>query len=350
MRKNTTTISEFGEFSLIERLQQILPQSTGSELLLGIGDDCAVVKIEPDRALLLTCDIQVQDRHFLLQNISAYQLGRRAMAVNLSDIAAMGGRPLYALVSLGLPPHYSVSDYEALFQGMRDELKSFKALIIGGNLAQTEQKLIIDITLTGDVHPDHYIERKGASVGDKIYVTGQVGASAAGFYILQKYGVKYPREYQSLVEAHLQPHPRVEIGQRLAQNQLASAMIDISDGIASDLYHICRMSGVGAEIELDAIPIPQKLSKVARVCQQTEENLILHSGEDYELLFTTRPEIPEAEFREIGLDYGVPISCIGRIITQSNGYLIIEKNGQRNPLQPGGWDHFKSKRKETEAE
>jgi thiamine-monophosphate kinase len=345
MKTKTITISEFGEFSLIDRLEEILPRAERSDLLVGIGDDCAVVKIEPDRALLLTCDIQVQDRHFQLENISSYQLGRRALAVNLSDIAAMGGQPLYALVSLGLPPHYPLADYEALFQGMRDELKSYNALIIGGNLAQTEKKLIIDITLIGEVHPDYYVERKGAREGDKIYITGQVGASAAGFYILQKYGIKHSQEFQSLVEAHLQPRPRIEIGQKLAQKKLVSAMIDVSDGIASDLYHICRMSGVGAEIELEAIPVPKQLQNVAQVCQQAEKNLILHSGEDYELLFTTRAEIQEAEIKDIGLEYGVPISCIGHIIPQSQGYLIIERDGQRNPLRPAGWDHFKSKTK-----
>ncbi len=343
MKNKSIPISEYGEFSLIERLHHILPKTERKDLLVDIGDDCAVIRIDPNRALLLTCDIQVQDRHFQLENTGVYQLGRRAMAVNLSDIAAMGGIPLYALVSLGLPPELQVDDYETLFKGMRDELKEFQAFIVGGNLAQTEKKLVIDITLVGEVHPFHFVERGGAQIGDQIYVTGEVGASAAGFHILQKYGSDYPERFRSLVEKHRQPQPRISVGQKLAQKKLASAMIDISDGVASDLYHICQMSQVGAEIMFDQLPLPEQLEEVSKFCHVPEHDLSLHSGEDYELLFTVKSEVSEEKLKAIAEECGVLVTHIGRIVPQNQGYSLIDKNRTRIPLQPRGWDHFKEK-------
>jgi thiamine-monophosphate kinase len=343
MKKKSQPISEYGEFSLIDRLHQILPKASHKDLLVDIGDDCAVIQVDQNRALLLTCDIQIQDRHFQLQNTSAYQLGRRAMAVNLSDIAAMGGTPLYALVSLGLPPDLEVDDYETLFEGMRDELKAFQAFIIGGNLAQTKKNLVIDISLIGEVHPFHFVERKGAQVGDKIYLTGEVGASAAGFHVLQKFGTDYPEKFQALVEKHRQPLPRITMGQKLAQQQMASAMIDVSDGIASDLYHICQMSQVGAEIMFDQLPFPEKLSEVSKLCHVSVQDLILHSGEDYELLYTVKSIVSEQDLKTMGQECGVPLTHIGKIVEQNQGLSLIDGNGNRIPLQPKGWDHFKAK-------
>jgi thiamine-monophosphate kinase len=342
MKKKSLPISEYGEFSLIERLHHILPKTSREDMLVDIGDDCAVIQVDQERALLLTCDIQVQDRHFQLENTNSYQLGRRAMAVNLSDIAAMGGRPLYALVSLGLPPDLEVDDYDTLFEGMRDELKEYQAFIIGGNLAQTEKNLVIDITLVGEVHPFHFVERKGAEISDQIYLTGEVGTSAAGFTILQKYGSNYPEGFGSLVEKHRQPQPRITVGQKLSQRQLVSAMIDVSDGIASDLYHICQKSQVGAEIMFAQLPFPEKLSEVSKLCHVSVQDLILHSGEDYELLFTVKSTVSEQELKTMGQECEVPFTHIGKIVEQNQGLSLIDEKGNRIPLQPRGWDHFKA--------
>jgi len=342
MKKKSQPISEYGEFSLIDRLHQILPKTDHKDILVDIGDDCAVIQVDQNRALLFTCDIQIQNRHFQLQNTTAYQLGRRAIAVNLSDIAAMGGTPLYALVSLGLPPDLEVEDYEILFEGMRDELKEFHAFIIGGNLAQTEKNLVIDISLIGEVHPYHFVERKGAQVGDQVYVTGEVGTSAAGFYVLQKYGTDYPENFQALVEKHRQPQPRITIGQKLAQKKMASAMIDVSDGIASDLYHICQMSQVGAEIIFDQLPFPDKLREVSKLCHVSVQDLILHSGEDYELLFTMNSTVSEQDLKTIVQECGIPLTHIGKIVGQNQGLSLIDEMKKRIPLLPRGWDHFKA--------
>ncbi|NIW43723.1 MAG: thiamine-phosphate kinase, partial [Gammaproteobacteria bacterium] len=170
------TVGEMGEFALIDRLQRILPKNLGETVIHGVGDDTAVIGIDDHRALLITCDIQVEDRHFRLKYISPYQLGQRAMAVNLSDIAAMGGTPTYALVSLGLPNSFPLNAYDQLFEGMKDELSIYSSAIVGGNLARTEDKLIIDITLLGEISRNQVITRSGAQEGDRIFVTGTLGA------------------------------------------------------------------------------------------------------------------------------------------------------------------------------
>jgi len=188
VKKNTVSLAEYGEFSLIDRISKILPKIHNPNLLVDIGDDTAVIKIDEQRAWLLTCDIQIEHQHFRLDYMTPYQVGRRAMAVNLSDIAAMGGTPVYALVSLGLPKSLSIEEYDALFEGMRDELYPHQAAIVGGNLAQSADRLIVDITLIGEVHLPHFLTRGGARVGDRVFVSGKLGASGAGFQVLQKQG------------------------------------------------------------------------------------------------------------------------------------------------------------------
>lgn len=340
MNNKIQTVSDIGEFALIDRIQKILPSVKNERVLVAIGDDTAVIRISDERALLVTCDIQVEDQHFRLNNMTHYQLGRRAIAVNLSDIAAMGGKPTFALVSLGLPRLFPLPDFENLFKGMRDQLAEFSAIIIGGNLSKTESKLIIDITMMGEVTSGQYLTRGGARTGDRIFVTGTVGASGAGFHVLTKFGNEYPPEFRYLVEKHLQPIPRVEIGEELARAGFATAMIDLSDGIASDLYHICKMSDVGGEIYQEKLPLPENINKVASLTRKAVLHFALHSGEDYELLFTAKPNIPDSLIHSIAKKTGVPITEIGKIQSKSSGYVSVDNQGRRIPIQPKGWDHF----------
>jgi thiamine-monophosphate kinase len=350
MKSPVTAVSGLGEFTLIDRIRKIIPETDNPDVLLDMGDDCAVIRIDDQRVLLLTCDIQVENRHFRREYISAYQLGRRAMAVNLSDIASMGGRPAYALVSLGLPRDLAVKDYDSLFQGMQDELNPYGATILGGNLAQTEDRLIIDITLLGETTPGKYLTRSGARPGDKIYFTGQAGSSGAGLCILQKYGKNYPTKYKVLVESHLNPKPRVEIGKAIAQLGVASAMIDVSDGIASDLYHICHMSRTGAEIYQERLPFLSILNEVARETGSTLMDLVLHSGEDYELLFTAGPDQQEQIQEQISKPFSIPVTEIGKIVSDAEVYSIITPDKQRQVLEARGWDHFRANRGEKEKQ
>lgn len=340
LNDNSTTVVDIGEFGLIDRIQKILPKIDHKDLIIGIGDDTAVIRIDEHRALLITCDIQIEDQHFRLNNISHYQLGRRAIAVNLSDIAAMGGKPTFALVSLGFPKSFTLANFDDLFRGMKDQLAEFSAHIIGGNLSNTEKGLIIDITLIGEISPNQVMTRSGAKPGNRIFVTGYPGESGAGFYMLKKYGRDYPRQFDDFVQKHLQPIPRIGIGQRIAQSGLATAMIDISDGIAGDLNHICTMSSVGAEIYQEKLPLPAQLKMVESTTGKSVMELALHTGEDYELLFTMKNGIPNLELESIMEATGVIVTEIGRIISKESGYYLIDLNGNKSPIHPIGWDHF----------
>jgi len=289
MTKNTT-VSEIGEFGLIARIQQILPPATHPDLILGIGDDTAVIRQDDQRVILITCDIQIENQHFRLKHTPPYQLGRRAMAVNLSDIAAMGGQPTFALVSLGLPK---------------------------------------------------FITRSGARPGDRIFVTGEPGAAGAGLILLEKFGTAFPAEFTRLVEKHRRPIPRIEAGQRIAQSGQATAMIDVSDGLAGDLSHLCTMSQVGAEIHENQLLLAQDIQAVATLAGKPALEIVLHGGEDYELLFTLKADTPEAMLDSIAHETGVTLTEIGKMIPES-GFFIRSAN-QRAPLSPTGWDHFRQR-------
>ncbi len=340
MGNDFQTVADIGEFGLIDRIQKIVPKADHKDLVIGIGDDAAVIRIDDRRAMVITCDIQVENQHFRLNHISPYQLGRRAMAVNLSDIAAMGGQPNFALISMGFPKSFPLADFDELFRGMRDQLGEFSAYIIGGNLSNTEKELIIDITLLGEISLDQLVTRIGAKPGDRIFVTGNLGGSGGGFYVLEKYGTYYPKQFKSLVKKHLQPIPRIDVGKKIAQSGFATTMIDLSDGIASDLNHICSMSGMGAEIDQKKIPLPEGIHEAAAISGKSALHIALHSGEDYELLFTIKPETPDAIIHAIAQETGIAITEIGKILTRESGYHLIDLNGRRIPIQPSGWDHF----------
>jgi thiamine monophosphate kinase len=232
LKRVRKTVGETGEFNLIDRIRKILPVSRDKDLIVDIGDDTAVVRLDGKRALLLTCDIQVEGRHFLFDRTTPYRVGRRSMAVNLSDIASMGGKPTYALVSLGLPAELPVETFDRLFEGMRDEMLAHGAYVIGGNLARTREELVVDVTLLGEVELSRVLTRGGARPGDRIFVTGTLGASGAGMEALKLYGKKVPGKYRELADRHVLPVPRVEMGRRISRSGVASAMIDLSDGVA----------------------------------------------------------------------------------------------------------------------
>jgi len=252
----------------------------------------------------------------------------------------MGGTPTYALVSMGFPSDFKVKQFDGIFKGMGDELNKYSALIIGGNLAHTSDKLVLDIFLMGEVSPDSILLRSSAQPGDRIFVTGQLGASAAGYHVLEKFGKKYPEEYRHFVEAHLQPTAKVEAGKQIAQSGYATAMIDLSDGIASDLRHICDSSGVGAEILEKGIPYPDKIDDIAKAVSKSKLDLSLHGGEDYELLFTMKPDTPSEIIEQIATETKTKVTEIGKVLTKEAGYTLVTADNNRQTLQPKGWDHF----------
>jgi len=339
MNKNDETISELGEFGLIERLRAACPEGSSPDVLIGIGDDTAAIRLDDRHALLATCDIQVQDVHFQLDMISPEHLGRRAMTVNISDIAAMGGQPTYALVSMALPSDLPVATFEAIFSGMRAQMAEYSAGIIGGNLARTSGKLVIDVFMMGRVAVPQMMTRRGAQPGDDIYLTGEPGRSSVGFAVLNKYGAAFPEEFTDVVQAHRQPVPRVREGMEIAQCGAATAMIDVSDGLAGDLAHICRESKVAAEMYQDEIPCAHVVRAAAVAVGENPWHYILYGGEDYELLFTARPGSEEKILR-ITEQCGTRLHKIGRILPPEGGLKLVKANGTRVDLHAEGWNHF----------
>ena len=339
MSEQSPTVGDAGEFHLIDRIRLTLGGGTSPEIIIGIGDDTAVIRIDDKRALVATCDIQVEGTHFRLDAITPYQLGRRAMAVNLSDIAAMGAAPEYALVSMALVPTMPVASFDEILEGMRDECREFDVSIIGGNMARTETQLVVDVFMWGSIELAHLLTRSQAQPGDVVYVTGTLGASAAGIDILDRYGPSCSDEYIDVVRAHLEPRPRVREGQIISRAGVATSMIDVSDGLAADLGHICDASGVGVEIDEARVPFDAVLTKIAKMAGKKLRQYMLYGGEDYELLFTVRPDSAES-LERLADSEGFTLHRIGKILRADEGRVLIDPQGGRHELDAQGWDHF----------
>ncbi len=332
-------IIDVGEFGLIERIKKLVPPPE-SGVVLGIGDDTAVVDLGDGRLLLLTCDVQIEDRHFRRQWITPRQLGRRAAAINLSDIAAMGGRPTFALLSLALPAELEVAFFEEMMTGVAERLGDFGAALVGGNLSGGDESLYIDLTLLGESHQGRLLRRGGAHPGDVLLVTGTPGESAAGLAVLRREDPVLRHQVSVLVDRLLDPTPRVREGQELAAAQVVTAMIDISDGLASDLRHLCEASGVGAELDEAALPCTEPLEQAAAGMDRQPLEFVLYGGEAYELLFTVPPEGVQKAIQVVRDATGVPVTPIGRMTDQPGQCWLIRSEGERTPLPARGWDHF----------
>ncbi len=331
------------EFALIARLSRDLPSR--ADVLLGVGDDCAILDLPGDMLLLTTCDSQVEGVHFTLETSSPQQTGRKALAVNLSDIAAMGGEPRYALISLILPPQFSPAVLDGVYAGLREEAERYATAIIGGNVSGVGKAgpLIIDITLIGAVERGHALTRSGARVGDTLFVTGSPGDSAAGLYTLLHSELPYPQAAQEHVRAaHRTPQPRVREGRALAQlgPQIVTAMLDISDGLSGDLAHLCTGSKVGARIEATRLPLSPALHAIATCAGRDPLDYALHGGEDYELLFTVAPGHEQSVREAIQSTTGTPITAIGTILPSEQGMKLLHADGREEPISVQSWNHL----------
>jgi len=330
--------SDIGEFGFIDSIkgQFDIPMEG---VIKGIGDDCAVLSTTLDRVLLFTTDMLVQDIHFMIERISYYQLGRKAIAVNLSDIAAMGGRPLAALISIAIPVETEVEAIHELCRGMRDICRQYNLAIGGGDTVASPDKLVINVAVAGEAKKSEVLYRSGACPGDMIYLTGPVGDSAAGLKIL-KNEITPPevmRDY--FIKAHNDPAPLVEIGEIIAASGLASAMIDLSDGLLSDLGHICEESKAGALLLAEKIPISPELTLLGDSTGLNPLELALSGGEDYQLLFTV-PMEPEQGIDKLFKDHDLPAPHHIGEIGQGSGIRMKRADGSFAELQPMGFDHF----------
>ncbi|WP_324669898.1 thiamine-phosphate kinase [Geochorda subterranea] len=331
-------VSAVGEFGLIERLARRL-RPPDQDVVVGIGDDAAVVRLGRGRHLLATCDVQVAGVHFLANRVDPFALGRRCAAVNLSDIAAMGGRPTHFLVSLGLPPETPVAFVERLYEGLAQEAARFGADVVGGNVSRSPV-LFIDLTLLGEAG-DQVLRRSGARPGDRVLVTGRLGASAAGLAVLAQPGLEASEDDRARVlEAHLTPTPRLLEAGAIVATGGATAMLDVSDGLAQDLGHLCDESGVGVRVWAGSLPVDEATRRVARAAGRDPLEWAVGGGEDYELLFTARPEAVEALIAAVGRAAGTPVSVIGEILPAERGRWLVLPDGREVALGVRGWSHF----------
>jgi thiamin-phosphate kinase len=334
-----TKIAELGEFGLIARLTAGLPPSP--DVIAGVGDDAAILDIGSNDVLVATCDVQVEDTHFRLRGITPHDIGRRALAVNLSDIAAMGARPRFALISLLVPPTLDVAVLDGIYAGLREEAAQFDVALVGGNIARNAERLIIDIMLLGTGTRNRLLRRNSAKPGDMVMVTGSLGSAAAGLLVLEdeQLAAKVaPENLVGVLAAQRTPTPRVAAGQWLAQHAVTTG-IDVSDGLAADISHICEASGVGVQIEAESLPIQPETATVAALAGQNPQNLALFGGEDYELLFTVPTDRAHALARELFDATGVKATAIGTICMGSA--ITLFREGKPSPLPSTGWDHLR---------
>ncbi len=330
-------VKDIGEFALIERIAQIV-EHADERVILTIGDDTAVVKPTKLDYTLLTTDLLVEDVHFVLRTISPWRLGYKSIAVNLSDVAAMGGFPDYAVISLAMSPETDISTIEDLYRGMAEVARKYDLRIVGGDVTKSD-KMIINVAIVGEVEEENLRRRSDAQVEDVIMVTGEIGASASGLRIILNPKLKTRvKEASKLEKAHFLPEPRIREARILAKLGI-NAMEDISDGLASEIRHICEASMVGARINLSKIPIAKGVEKVAELAGERAIDIALSGGEDYELVFTAPKEL-QAEIEKAFADIGEKVTAIGEILDESQGITAVDWFGNVKPLKISGYTHF----------
>jgi thiamine-monophosphate kinase len=316
------TVGELGELALIDRICARLPPAP-PYVVVGIGDDAAVVEPERNALDVITTDSQVEGVHFDQRFVSPADIGHKALAVNLSDLAAMGALPRVALLSLMLPPAWPVASVDALLDGMMVLAERTRISLVGGNIARSPGPLIVDVTATGSVHPRRVLTRAGAHAGDELYVTGALGGSSAGLRALQSAG----EAADNLLMRYRRPEPRTRVGLLLGRNRAARACIDLSDGLADAVRQLAGASGVGAIVDADAVPIEQGATL----------RDALSGGEDYELLFAVPPKMRSRLTSVRRLVKGVAVTKIGCLT--SDRALLLNRQGSTESL-PAGFAHF----------
>ncbi len=337
--ENRTELSELGEFGLIDHLTKNL-KPVNSSTVFGVGDDAAIIDNNGFQTLV-SVDLLVEGVHFDLTYTPFRHLGYKAIAVNLSDIAAMNGQARQVVVGLAVSNRFPLEAIEEIYEGMQMACKRYKIDLVGGDTTSSKSGLFISVTVIGQVESDKICYRKGASSGDLICVSGDLGAAYAGLLLLEREKAEFKANpamqpdlegYDYVLERQLKPEPRTDIVQQLTENGiLPTSMIDISDGLASELMHLCRASGLGCRVYEDKIPIDATTIQVVEEFKIVSTLAALNGGEDYELLFTIR----QGDFEKINKITG--ISIIGHMTTESNKYLITN-DSQAIELKAQGWD------------
>jgi thiamine-monophosphate kinase len=330
---------ELSEDDLIAAIRRLL-SGDAPGVLVGPGDDAAVVEGSA-AAQVLTTDMLLEGIHFERDSIAPHDLGAKAIVVNLSDLAAMGASPRYALISIGLPLDVDAAWVVELYGGLLAACDEYAVSLVGGDTNRAE-RVTLSVTVTGEVAPARMATRAGAHPGDLVVVTGSLGAAAAGLVLSRRSPSTLGESLRAswgreLLDALQRPVARVGEGKTLAQAGV-TAMMDLSDGLARDLYRLCAESGVGARVELARIPVSEAVVESAPVLGVDALELAVTGGEDYELLATIDATAFDRARGELDERFGVTLTDVGVIIDE--GYVALHPDGREAPLEPRGWDHF----------
>lgn len=327
------SLAACGEFGLIERIRAQVRER--DDVLLGIGDDCCAVRLPPGEILLTTTDLLLEGVHFRREWTDFHSLGRKSVAVNVSDVAAMGGIPRTLSLGLGLPAELGETEFDALIAGVLGAAAEYGALLTGGDTCRSRGGLMIALTVQGSIRPELIVRRSGARCGERLYVSGTLGESALA--LRELLAGRTPAD--ALARRHHDPQARLALGQRLAEARLATAMIDLSDGLLADLGHLLDASGVGARIEAAALPLAPAF-RAALALDPSLIELALAGGEDYELLWSAPAEAAPALAR-LAAELDLGVTCIGTLVV-APGLEVLGFDGQPLRLTRPGFNHFSS--------
>lgn len=341
-QKKVTPISTLGEFGLIEHLTHGF-ENLNATTLKGVGDDAAVIG-NCGKQTVITTDLLVEGVHFDMMYTPLKHLGYKSVVVNLSDIYAMNAQPKQITVSLAISSRYTVEALDELYEGIKLACKHYKVDLVGGDTTSSLKGLIISVTAIGEATEDELVYRNGAKVGDLVCVTGDLGAAYLGLQILErekKIYLEHPDLQPELENADyligklLKPEARKDIIQFFKDIDLKpTAMMDLSDGLSSDIFHLCKQSGVGCELNETAIPVSEDAYHMALKFNMDPVTCALNGGEDYELLFTIAPE------DETKITGEEAFSIVGTITKQEKGCVLVTRSGNRHNLKAQGWNHF----------
>jgi thiamine-monophosphate kinase len=338
-------LRDIGEFGFIKRISRgclIRPES----VVRGIGDDAAAFRTDGRLISLITTDLLIERVHFLRHATSGFELGYKSLAVNLSDIAAMGGTAREAFVSIAIPDTCDVDYLEALFDGMKVLAARYAVNILGGDTTASKADLAINVAVYGVVPEAQMLTRDAARPGDVIFTTGFLGDSRAGLHLILDGVAADTPELHALLAAHRRPEPHLREGRFLAQHGGVRAAIDVSDGLSSDLTHLLEESRVGARIRAAALPVSAELAHYCRRFGKTAQDFALAGGEDYTLLLTAAAEYAEAVAADFQAAVGRPLTAIGEI-TDTMRMELVDTDGKTFIIPATGWDHFKERHGDT---
>ncbi|MEN6371360.1 MAG: thiamine-phosphate kinase [Armatimonadota bacterium] len=332
-------ISEFGgENAVIKLIEKLHGKMDDPRVVVGFGDDAALVLTCGEMLQVITTDLLIEGTHFRQDIIDPYSLGWKSVAVNISDVAAMGGVPTWAFVSIAFPD-IEVEFIEELYKGMNDISRRFGSRIIGGDTNKADGNIVINVAQLGEVEESRAAKRNTARPGDRILVTGTIGDSLAGFRLLDKFGLaQASKDFPHVVERHLRPTPRVPEARAAVKERLVGAMMDLSDGLAIDLGKMCGASGVGARVFEEKLPVSDGLKPAASALGMSTASLASSGGEDYELLIAAAPENTEKLIQTVQTATGTRVTEIGEF-TEESRITLVHPDGAESLLK-AGWKHF----------